>query len=313
MCAVPILAVVAAPATGTGSDSAAIRQELSRPIEDLQRQGPEALRVHIEQLTRLYLEVEQNDAIPRTERRAVSEQVLDRAIRARMILRDGKASPAIGAGGQETTALSSGLSVVGGVVGIVGANPILLLGLAGAGVIAFSLGSLNGYRRGASQASYYVTGDPRVWFTSGPLVGGMPEKAPAPITLPRVRAALAEGRSVLMQLGSEIARSRREEYLRLTRRVRDILDGSDGRSYTVWEDPRRPNRFYENLVCRRLDSLGLLTDGNEELAGLAAGIEQCRVSGAPVQRRIWYGAIPDSAAPEPQSADRGVVEGDGRS
>jgi hypothetical protein len=286
---------------------------LSRPLEDLQRQGPDALRAHIEQLTRLYLAVEQSDAVPRAERRAVSEQVLERAIRARMILRDGKTSPAIGAGGQETTAPSSGLSGVGGAVGIVGANPILLLGVAGAGIIAFSLGSLIGYRRGASQASYYVTGDPRVWFTSGPLVGGTPEKAPAPIALPRVRTALAEGRPVLMQLGSDIARSRREEYLRLTRRVRDILDGSDGRSYTVWEDPRRPNRFYENLVCRRPDSLGLLTDGNEELAGLAAGIEQCRVSGAPVQRRIWHGAIPDSAAREPQSAGRGVFAGDGRS
>jgi len=183
-------------------------------------------------------------------------------------------------------------------------------------IVAFSLGSLAGYRRGASQASYYGGGDPRMRFAPRPPDGPMPDGAPVPITLPKIREVLAAGRTVLMQLGSEIASARRAEYLCLTREVRHILDGTGGRTYSVWEDPRHPNRFYELLICWRLDSLDLLSDGSGDLAGLASKIETCRLAGRAVQRRAWWAAIPEPGMAVSRPAVIGepsASEGDGRS
>jgi len=271
------------------------------------------LRSHVERLTDLYADVERNEKIPPEERRAIGDRLLARVAQAGLLLREGQAGSMIDAGGQRETPRSFALSVFDGAAGLVKEYPVLFVGLLGGVIVAYSLGSLTGYRRGASQASYYGGGDPRMWFAPRPPDRPMPDGVPVPITLPKIRGALEAGRTVLMQLGSEIASARRSEYLRLTREVRQILDGTDGRTYSVWEDPRHPNRFHELLICRRLDSLDLLSDGSGELAALTARIEACRSAGRQVQRRVWWAANPETGmtAPcPPAKSEPSAPEGD---
>jgi hypothetical protein len=111
--------------------------------------------------------------------------------------------------------------------------------------------------------------------------------------LPQIREALFAGRTVLMQLGYEIAPSRRAEFLELMREMQRILVGLEGQTYSVWEDPRHPNRFYELLACHRLGTLDRLTRSQGELSDLAARVEACRVPGRPVLRRAWWGVLPE--------------------
>jgi hypothetical protein len=96
-----------------------------------------------------------------------------------------------------------------------------------------------------------------------------------------------------MQLGYEIAPEQRVEYLELMREMQRILSEADGQTYSVWEDPRHPNRFYELLTCHRLVALDRLTRSQGELPGLAAQVEACRVPGRPVLRRAWWGVLPE--------------------
>jgi hypothetical protein len=303
-------------ALDAGLEPAAIRKELSRSVEALYLQGPDVLRSHVERLTDLYADVERNEKIPPEERRAIGDRLLTRVAQAGLLLREGQAGSTIDVGWGRKTPRPFALSVFDGAAGLVKENPVLLVGLLGGVIVAFSLGGLAGYRRGASQASYYGGGDPRMRFAPRPPGGPMPEGVPVPITLPKIRETLAVGRTVLMQLGSEIASARRTDYLRLTREVRQILDGTGGRTYSVWEDPRHPNRFYELLICRRLDSLDLLSDGSGELAALTARIEACRLPGRQVQRRVWWAAIPEAGMAVSRLAAVGepsASEGDGRS
>jgi hypothetical protein len=116
------------------------------------------------------------------------------------------------------------------------------------------------------------------------------------ITQDQIRKALISGRTVLMQLGYEIAPDRRGEFLTLLREMQEILNGVEGHAHSVWEDPRHPNRFYELVTCHRLDALDLLTSDRNELAGLDAKIEACWLPGRPVLRRAWWGVLPARGA-----------------
>ena len=158
------------------------------------------------------------------------------------------------------------LSILGGASGFVGENSVLLIGLLGGLIVAYSLGRLAGYRRGASEASYYGAGDPRLWFTARARESVRPAGPVVRITLDQIRSTLAAGRTVLLQLGYEIVPSRREEFLGLIREMHLALNELRDQVYSAWEDPRHPNRFYEVVVCRRLETLDLLTSDRSELA-----------------------------------------------
>jgi hypothetical protein len=112
----------------------------------------------------------------------------------------------------------------------------------------------------------------------------------------QIRQSLAEGRPVLLQLGYDVAPRRREEYLAAIREWQRELNVLSGPVHSVWEDPRRPNRYYEVVGCDRLEVLELLTSDRGELGGLNAKIEACRFPGRPVLRRAWWGAFPDRVA-----------------
>jgi hypothetical protein len=165
--------------------------------------------------------------------------------------------------------------------------------LLGGLVIAFALGSVAGYRRGASQASYYGAGDPRLWFV--PVAADERKRSaeyPVRITLEEIRRTLEAGRTVLLQLGYDVSPRRRREFLRLMREMQRALGEVEGQFHSVWEDPKHPNRFYEVVVCDSRESLDVLMGDRSELAGLAARIEACWVPGRPVVRRTWWGVLP---------------------
>ena len=277
-----------------GFDRAGLEQELSRPVLELERQGTGALRTHVQRLTEFYASLDLAPGISPEERRVLSDHILVRVAQVGLLAREGNPTtesvPKARSGAMSVTSWA----VSKGALGFLGENSLLVVGLLGGLVIAYALGSLAGYHRGASQASYYGAGDPRMWFATRAREGaaGLAE-FPVRITLDQIRRTLASGRTVLMQLGYEIAPSHRREFLGLIREMHQMLSEVDGQAHTVWEDPRHPNRFYEIVVCHRLEALDVLTSDLSALAGLDTRIEKCWLPGRPVLRRAWWGVVPE--------------------
>jgi len=290
-----------------GFDRGALREELSRPLAELQKQGPEALRGHVQRLTESYTWLDLAADVPPAERRALADHILGRVAQASLLLREGQPGPSSAARGKNGSAW---LASLGGVTGAFSENTILLVGVVGGLIVAFALGNLAGYRRGTSQASYYGLGggDPRMWLVAQSLAGAEGGGDHGRVTLTEIREHLLAGQTVMFQLGYEIALEHRGRYQELIQGMRQALSRIDGHTYAVWEDPRHPNRFYEVLVCRRPSALERLTRAQGELAGLAAGIEACRIPGRPVLRRTWWGVLPEqngrafSGAPAPSTS-----------
>jgi hypothetical protein len=300
--------------SGLDFDRAALQKELARSALELKQQGPDALQAHVRRLTEMYASLDLAKEVSPEERRVLSDNILARVAQAGHLLREGRLGSQTEGRGRGPATRATALGVLDGAASLLTDNSILLVGLLGGAVIAFSLGSLAGYRRGASQASYYGESDPRMWFVARDqerrgAAGQLPR-----ITLPQIREALAAGRTVLMQLGYEIAPERRMEYLELMCEMQRILGMGDGQTYSVWEDPRHPDRFYELLTCHKPAALDRLTRSHGELSGLAARVEACRAPGRPVLRRAWWGVLPErgQGAARVSLADRASARERGR-
>jgi hypothetical protein len=165
----------------------------------------------------------------------------------------------------------------------------LLVLMLGGLVVCFALGNLAGYRRGARQASYYGEGDPRMRFVARSPGHTDPRLPAARVTPEQIRRRLHQGNPVLLQLGYEIEPSQRVKFLAAVGRMQEALEGLEGQTFTVWEDPRHPNRFYECLECRDLAGLDRLLAVDGPLPRLAADVEACRPANGWVVRRAWWG------------------------
>lgn len=282
-----------------GLDRAALQQELSRSTAELEAQPSEGLRSYIQRLAELHASLELASDLPPSERRALGEQILARVAHLGLMLRQ-RAAPTVPPGkSRGFTATGSVLAPVTDMAGALWENPGLFVGLLGGLVIAFALGNLAGYRRGAREASYYGEGDPRIRFLARPPANPWRPGEQISISLAHIRRMLAAGRTVMLQMGYEIAPSHRRRYLDLIGEMQGILSHVDGQSYTVWEDPKHPHRFYELLVCYRLAALDQLAATDGPLPKLGEGLEACRLPGGPVLRRAWWGVIP-----EPERTER---------
>ncbi|HYL79823.1 MAG TPA: hypothetical protein VEU07_03370, partial [Candidatus Acidoferrum sp.] len=223
-----------------------------------------------------------------SERRELSERLLVRAAQVGLMLRGRAGSPAVAESGRLVSAVDPGATSPMGLSWPFLGDAGILAGLIGGLVITFALGNLIGYRRGARHASYYGEGDPRIRFLTRPPTRPAAQGESGRISLPSIREALADGRTVLLQLGYDVAPSRRLRYLELLGQMQAALEGAAGLTYSVWEDPRHPNRFYELLVCRRPTALDPLTTTDGLLARLGEEIETCRLSGGLILRRVWW-------------------------
>jgi hypothetical protein len=295
-----------------GFDRAALREELARPVPELQKQGADALKAHVRRLTDLYSGLETAADIPPSERRALSDHILGRVAQVSLLLRGEQT----GAAGVRAKDGPSGgvLAIVLRATDALSDNSLLLIGLVGGLIVVFALGNLAGYRRGSRHASYYgyAEGDPRIRFVAR----GLPEpdgaKEIGRVTLQQIREHLLAGRTVMLQLGYEVSPEHRGRYLELVRGMRQAMGRLDGgQSYAVWEDPRHANRFYEVLTCQRLSTLERLLRYPGELGAMAAGIEACRVPRRPVLRRTWWGVVPEPGEngrpPRAETYPRGEV------
>jgi len=289
-------APAAAPAAESGGlrfDRAGLAAEMSALSGDLKRQPTEALQGHIRRLTEQYEALGRSDDLSPSERRSLGEGILARVAQVSLLLRERMQPRPEGAAKGGEGRLAAFLGWLGA---LVLDGPALLLGLVGGVVIAFALGSLAGYRRGATHASYYGSeGDPRIRFLSRSVAPGDNGGEPGRVSATQLRDMLARGRTVMLQLGYEIAEEHRPRYLELIGEIQASMEGLEGQSYTVWEDPRHLNRFYELLVCFRPEALDRLIDRDRRLAGIAAEIEACRAPRGPVFRRAWW-ELPPSAA-----------------
>ena len=140
-------------------DRAVLDSELSRPLAELRQQGPEAVRSHVQLLTEIYAALDGTGDVPQAERRAMRDRILTRVAQVGLQARDEGASTARNAKDRGWRATAPGsLGTLDGVLGFLGENSVLLVGLLGGLIVAYSLGRLAGYRRGASEASYYGAG-----------------------------------------------------------------------------------------------------------------------------------------------------------
>lgn len=315
LCAAPLTAPCVAgqearPAPGPSLERA-LGEELARPIQEVQKQGSEALRTHVQRLTELFASLDLSTEISPQARRALSDHVLGRVAQATLLLRADQPPQPVRRGA-ETGSAPWWSAAVGQAAGLLSEGSGILLAALGGLVIAFALGNLAGYRRGTRHASYYggAESDPRMWFAARQPDGGDGLGAGSRVTLANIRENLLAGRTVMLQLGYEIAPEHRGRYVDLIRGMQQALARLDGQSFAVWEDPRHANRFYEVLMCHRPSALDRLTRNPGELAALAAGIEACRVPGRPVLRRAWLGVLPEarqtsgrSTAPGPSGSE----------
>ena len=295
-------------------DRAALDSELSRPLAELPQQGPEALRLHLQRLTEIYATLDGMAEVPQAERQAMRDRILTRVVQSGFQVRDEgtRAAGSVKEHGWWAAALGS-LGNLDGASRFLGENSVLLIGLVGGLIVAYALGRLAGYRRGASEASYYGGGDPRLRFTVRAWESARPASSLVRITSDQIRSTLAGGRTVLLQLGYEIVSSRREEFLGLIREMHLALNDQGDDVYSAWEDPRRPNRFDEVVVCRRLETLDLLTSDRSELAALDAEIEACWRPGRLVLCRAWWRIVSEQDEDEARlvlSATSGRRRGD---
>lgn len=291
-----------------GFDRAALQAELSRPMAVLQAQPMEVLRDHAQRLGDLQFAMELAVDVSPDERRVLNDRILARAAQVGLLLRQRTADghkPGKGQGLPE--AVAPWLSPAGDLPGVLAENSGLLVRLLGGLLIAFALGNLAASRRAARRAAMGGRGDSRILSMSQALdQPGRPEEEPT-ITLAEIREALAAGHTVLLEMGSDIGLSNRSRFLELTRQMQEILSGVEGQTYTVWEDPAQPNRFYELMVCRELEILDQLAATEGPLPRLAAEIEACRVPRGFVLHRVWWGALPEQRwaahfAPVPEAS-----------
>lgn len=269
-------------------DRAALQTELSRPTASLRAQPTEALRTHVQRLADLHFALELAVDVSPAERRVLSEQILARVGQVGLLIRQRAAEPHAPGRGRGAQAGEAGPPPTGSLASVILENSGLLVRLLAGLLIAFALGSLAGYRRAARMSSSGVQPDAAI----PPQVQLDPSGEAADISLPGIREALAAGRTVLLQMGYEVAPARRRRYLELLREVQEILRRVEGQTHTVWEDLAHPHRFYELLACRRVEILDQLAATDGPLATLAEEIEACRVPDGFTLRRAWWGALP---------------------
>jgi hypothetical protein len=272
-------------------DREALRKALSTPLEALEAQPTEALREYVQRLGDLHFALDLAIDVSPAERRALSEQVLTRVGQVGLLIRRRTIEPLASGGNRAFSAPGSPRST--DLAGVVLDNTGLLVRLLGGLLIAFSLGYLVRERR-ATRVSGALVRSGRVRESSAPVP--VPYGTPGegrPMTLEEIGRALRAGRTVLLQMGYEITPAHRRRFLALAREAQEILQGIEGQTYTVWEDPGHPNRFYELLVCRRLEVLDQLASSDGPLPKLAEQIEACRVPSGFSLHRAWLGALSD--------------------
>lgn len=291
-----------------GFDRAALRAELSRPVAALQTQPAEALRAHVQRLGDLQFAMELAADVSPEERRVLNDRILTRVAQVGLLVRQRTVeghNPGKGRGIAE--AVGAWYPAAGDLPGVLVENSGLLVRLLGGLLVAFALGNLVASRRGARSRSSGSRGDPPIDLMSQASdQPGQPDEEPT-ITLAEIREALVAGHTVLLEMGSDIAPSNRSRFLELTRQMQEILSGVEGQTYTVWEDPAHPNRFYELVVCRQVGVLDQLAATEGPLSRLAVEIEACRVPGGFVLQRVWWDALPEQGwaahfAPAPEAS-----------
>ncbi|RPI07164.1 MAG: hypothetical protein EHM71_11215 [Zetaproteobacteria bacterium] len=123
----------------TGLDRAALDAELSRPLVEVQRQGPEALRSYAQRLMDFHAALDLSHDVPPDERQLLGDRILGRAAQVGLLVRDAIGHPSRNLperGGGQTAALPAAL---GGVLDFFGESSILLVGLLGGVIVAYAL------------------------------------------------------------------------------------------------------------------------------------------------------------------------------
>jgi len=276
-----------------GFDRAGLQKELSQPLAALEKASTEALRAHVQRLGDLHFALELAVDVSPEERRALSEQILTRVGQVGLLIRQRMAEPRAPAKSRGLPTPGPGQPPRSDLAGVLLDNSGLLLRLLGGLFIAFALGYLARERRAAKVTRALPRSNRG---QKPPMPVPVPSETPSegrPMTLGEIRKAVGSGYTVLLQMGYEIAANHRRRFLALAREAQEILRGIEGQTYTVWEDPAHPNRFYELLVCRRLEVVDQLASTHGPLPKLAEEIDACRVPSGFSLHRAWLGALPD--------------------
>lgn len=78
---------------------------------------------------------------------------------------------------------------------------------------------------------------------------------------------------VIFTISYDIIPEKREEYLALTREMKEYLTGIKGRDYSVYELKGKKNSFSEIFLFSSLDEYDDLEDHDEKMSDLVARLE----------------------------------------
>jgi hypothetical protein len=275
-------------------DRAALQKELSQPLKALEKEPTEELRAHVQRLGDLHFSLQLAVDVSPEERRALSEQILTRVGQVGLVIRQRMLEPRVSTKSKSLPAAGPGRPPRSDLVGLILDNSGLLLRLLGGLFIAFALGYLARELSAGGATQAVVRSERRAKAPTPVLIPSETPSDGRAMTLEEIRKAVDSGCTVLLQMGYEITPDRRHRFLALAREAQEILRGIEGQTYTVWEDPGHPSRFYELLVCRRLEVLDLLASSDGPLPKLAEEIEACRVPSGFSLHRAWLEALPDA-------------------
>jgi hypothetical protein len=270
-----------AAAAASPFDLAILEADLARAP---QADAVDALQAHFQRLADAYTALDAA-TLPPTERKAIGDRILARMGEVGLLLRT-KLPAAAAPSGARGGHAGWGLALAGWLPDA----SAWLIAVVGGLVICFALGGLVGYRRGSREGSYYYAdADPRMRFVTRAPAQADPRLPPPRVTLEQIRERLRVGQRVLLQLGYEIDPAQRVRFMTAMAKMQDVLRDIEDHTFAVWEDPRHPNRFYECLECRDVETLDRLMAVDGPLPRLVADVEACRPRNGWIVRRAWWG------------------------
>ena len=84
---------------------------------------------------------------------------------------------------------------------------------------------------------------------------------------------------IIFTISYDVNPEKRDEYLSLSRQMKEHLSKADGRNYAIYEQKGRKNSFTEVFVCANMEEYDQIEDQDEATSQLVIKLEQLLVNG----------------------------------
>jgi L-rhamnose mutarotase len=84
---------------------------------------------------------------------------------------------------------------------------------------------------------------------------------------------------IIFTISYEINPEKREEYLTLSRQMKEHLSGASGRNYAIYEQKGKKNSFTEIFICANKDEYDQIEDQDDTTSQLVQKLETFLANG----------------------------------